>query len=107
MLTQERCKLSKIVKDGSFAQVNLYRFQNDSLGKLFCTWFLFGVSLKIVEDDNAQLLAGTNSTLHRNSPLISTRYFNAVKLCLLTIKIDLYTGKFAKKVFVMISNDQI
>ncbi len=78
-----------------------------SLGKLFCNWFLFAANLKIVENNNTQPLAGTNSTFHCNSLLISTRHFNAVKLCLLTIKIDLYTGHFARTVFMMISNDQI
>ncbi len=53
--------LSKIVQVGGFVQVNLYRFQVDFLGKLFCTWFSSSVNLKIVEDDNVQPLAGTNS----------------------------------------------
>ncbi len=87
--------------------MNLYRFQADSRKKLFSTWFLFAANLKIVEDDNTQPLAGTNSTFHSNSPLKSTRHFNDVKLCLLTLKIDLYTGHFERIVFMMISNDQI
>ncbi len=78
-----------------------------SLGKLFCALILFEASIKIVENNNTQPLAGTNSTFHCNSLLISTRHFNAVKLCLLTIKIDLYTGHFERTVFMMISNDQI
>ncbi len=78
-----------------------------SLGKLFCAWSILAANLKIVENNNAQPLAGTNSTCHCNSLFISTRHFNAVKLCLLTIKIDLYTGHVAMIVFMMISNNQI
>ncbi len=87
--------------------MNLYKFQADSLGKLFYTWFLFSANLKIVEDYKAQPFSGTNSTIHSNSLLISTRHFNVVKLCLLTIKIDLYTGHFERIFFMMISNNQI
>ncbi len=78
-----------------------------SLGKLFCNWFLFAANLKVVENNNTQPLAGTNSTFHCNSLLISTRHFNAVELCLMTLKIDLCTGHFERTVFMMISNDQI
>ncbi len=78
-----------------------------SLGRLVCNWFLFAANLKIAENNNTQPLAGTNSTFLCNSLLISTRHFNAVKLCLLTIKIDLYTRHFARTLFMMISNDQI
>ncbi len=40
--------------------MNFNGFQADSLGKSFCAWFLFATNLKIVEDDNAQPLDGTN-----------------------------------------------
>ncbi len=107
MLTQEGVQSFKDCISWNFAQVNMYRFQADSLVKLFCTLFLFAANLKIVEDDNAQPLAGTNSTFLSYSLLISKRHLNAVKLCLLTLKIDLYIGHFERTVFMMISTNQI
>ncbi len=87
--------------------MNFNRFQANSLGKLFYALFSFAANLKIVNDYKAQPFSGTNATFHCNSPFISTRHFNAVKLCLLTLKIDLHTGHFARTVVMMMSNDQI